>query len=46
LAYTAFSSTVTGEIVAVVANEKIEDADGRRRKVKGAVTNGSRAEVA
>jgi hypothetical protein len=35
--YTVFSSTVTGRIVVVVANEEIEDADGRRRKIRGTV---------
>jgi hypothetical protein len=35
--YTAFSSTVTGKIPVVVANEGIEDADGRKRKIRGTV---------
>lgn len=35
--YTAFSSTVAGVIVAVVANEGIENIDGRRKAIIGKV---------
>jgi hypothetical protein len=35
--YTAFSSTVTGTIVAVVANEGVENVDGRKKAIVGRV---------
>lgn len=35
--YTAFSSTVTGTIVAVIANEGVENVDGRKKAIVGRV---------
>jgi hypothetical protein len=35
--YTVFSSTVTGTIVAVVANEGVEDIDGKKKAIVGRV---------